>query len=405
MSLTGTRPRTNRHEVDSPSVRSQLVLPVLALVFALFWAFDWWLQPSLYSDGVDYAQAARELAAGRPGALYASNRPPMYSAVIALVVWITGLEAGLALRAAALLSGVALILLTWRLVRGMTDDPVAALLAAAMAAVGTPAICGLRFTLVPESLGLSLLIGAIMASAAAVANRRASTAALAGCLWALAALTRTQHLPLGPPALLLFLYLGARQATGDRRQTTEKGSSGIWSLLSVAPYRRGLAFLVGWLIPLVSYYTLLSLYERHVTVTNAYDIPYILMAASERAYRVVVAIVSSVVMGLPLLVLSGVLLLRRPRPRLSVLGPAAERAVPWILLVGTLTLGVCLASWAERRYFLPPHWCLWTLGCVALAARRAVAPPEATLPRGWSPRLGAAAAGSCLAVTALGSAA
>jgi hypothetical protein len=392
MSLVGTRPRAARQEQVLAEVRPQFLLPILALLFIGFWALDWRLQPSLFSDGVDYATAARGLAAGDLTALYASNRPPLFASLIALVAWITGLDAGLSLRIVSLAAGLALIGLTYLLLWKMTRDEWAAGLAAAMTAFGAPAMCGLRFTLVPDVLGLCLLIGAIMASAAASATRKPRDAAGAGLLWALAALTRTQFLPLGLPALLLFLYLGWREAIrpsfrsdlapgpGGRPPRSARGTGPPLRSPAPFPERRErklsvslaspIACLVGWLLPLVPYYTRLSLYERRVTVTNAYDIPYVFMAANVRLRRVILATVSSTAMGLPLAVLTGLLLLWPPRPRLGALRPAARQLLPWIGMVGVLTFGIGLASWAERRYFLPPHWCLWVVAGMALAARR-----------------------------------
>src|SRR5207253_7200251 len=51
-------------------------------------------------------------------------------------------------------------------------------------------------------------------------------------------------------------------------------------------------------------------------------------------------------------------------------GAEAVWTLPWIGLVMAGTGAVACASWAERRYFLPPIWCLWILACLAAAARR-----------------------------------
>jgi hypothetical protein len=359
-----------------------MLLPSLALLFILLWSLDCWLQPSLYIDGVAYAVAARELAAGRSAALFDLNRPPLFPMLIALVSWLTSLEVSVALRIVVLLSGLAAILLTYRLLYELTADAGAARLATAMAVVGIPAICGLRFAVLSDSLGLCLVIGAIMASAAASTRRSTALAAGAGLIWGLAALARTQYLPLGPPALVLFFYLSRQQAQ-DARQAQKypaKKEGGPGQSQPSADHRqlytgiavgRGLAFLCGWLFPVVVYYALLSLHQRGLTVPNAYDVPYVLTPSMARMHRVLHAFVSPLVTGLPLLLSAGLLFLWSPRPRLSSLGSAVNGIVLWILMAGVLSSIVAVAARTERRYFLVAHWCVWVLAGLAYAARRA----------------------------------
>jgi hypothetical protein len=248
-------------------------------------------------------------------------------------------------------------------VRDLTTDAGAALLAAAMTAVGLPAICGLRFAVLSDSLGLSLVIGAVLASTAANAQRSAPLAAGAGLLWGLAALARTQYLPLGPAALLLFLFLGAKDAR----------------LRSGGVLGRGLALLAGWLLPVALYYGLLSLHQRGVTVPNAYDVPYVLTPSMERVYRVIHAFVSPMVTGLPLLLLAGLLFLRPPRPQISSLGPAVERVLLWLLMAGALSSLVAVVARTERRYFLVAHWCVWVLAGLTYAARSSQLNPKSKI--------------------------
>ena len=197
-----------------------------------------------------------------------------------------------------------------------------------MAAVGMPAICGLYFTHSPDCLGLCFVIGGIMASAAASAGRSAAGAARAGLVWSLAALTRTQYLPLGPAALLLFIYLDAGwwPASARRAQPQNFGAP-LWL--------RALCLLAGWLIPLLTYYTLLSLDAHQATITNAYDAASTMAFYSGRPRAVAQALASSLLTGLPLLILAG-LHLRVACHRLHLAGKAAGLILPWIKTAGVL---------------------------------------------------------------------
>src|SRR5436190_19841936 len=155
-----------------PRVRSRegLVLAslgALCVIFALLWWADVHFQPSLYSDGVDYVWVARELVAGRTSALAIPNRPPLFPVLIAFVCRLTNASPEMALRCVTLGAGILAIGLTWRLVRGLVPEPGPALLAAGMTAVGIPAVAGLRFAILPDTLGLCLLIGGIGISSAA----------------------------------------------------------------------------------------------------------------------------------------------------------------------------------------------------------------------------------------------
>jgi len=249
-------------------------LGALCVIFALLWWADVHFQPSLYSDGVDYAWVARELVAGRTSALTISNRPPLFPVLIAFVCRLTNASPEMALRCVTLGAGILAIGLTWRLVRGLVPEPGPALLAAGMAAVGIPAVAGLRFAILPDTLGLCLLIGGIGISSAAeraLRSRRstwrpAALALAAGLVWAMAALARTQYLPIGLLGALLFLVRNSGRA---RRYW----SAGVW--------------IAGWLVPLALYYGFLSLAAHRVSVTNEHDVGKLLLSWDGRFSRLV----------------------------------------------------------------------------------------------------------------------
>ena len=123
-------------------------------------------------------------------------------------------------------------------------------------------------------------------------------------------------------------------------------------------------------MPLLLYFGFLSMASHRPAITNEHDFQKVITSWDGRAPRLAWAMISAFLGGLPLALLSGFLLAGLPPPRLTALEVAADGVFPWLALVMAVTAAVALASWAERRYFLPSLWSLWMFACLAATGRR-----------------------------------